>query len=193
MFKTKLIFGMSIALAISLFANIALGFNVSNAANVANQKEKEIEKLKQNGRENSNLQIDEKTTLSTDVDLNNTRILIEKFFKAQFEYNTNTYKDRFTKIKEFVNNEVYGQLTAAGIPETPGIKFENKIKDLQIYFNPELQGTSGLVVLESKYTVDKIRNPPTTQIYRVSVGKENGQYKITSLELLGTFTAMKES
>ena len=130
--NTKVFIAVSLALLISVFANIALGFNVSsksqeNKEHQNNNKElqKQIESLENGLDEAEGIIVDEKLVENEDA-----KKVVENFFKTQYEYTTDTYKDRFEKIKEFVNNDVYGQLTTAGIPDVPNVKFESKINNI---------------------------------------------------------------
>lgn len=191
----KILVSVCLALVISIFINITLGFNLSNN----NQKSDDYQKL------NKELQ---KQILSLEKELSEAegainvqeltddkeaRKVVENFFKTQYEYTSETYKERFEKIKEFVNDDVYGQLTTAGIPDIPNIKFENKIQDMKLYLSAENNSLSGLVLLETTYTIEGLENPKTTQIFRLVVSAQNDSPKIVSLEVLGTFSSMSES
>ncbi|WP_110925963.1 hypothetical protein [Bacillus massiliglaciei] len=191
----KIIITVTALLVISLFANIALGFNLSNE-NSKNEKmtvaNKELkEKIK--GLEQG---LDEAEGIITDEQLagnEEAKNLVEKFFKYQYDYNSDTYKERFEKIKPLVNKEVYGQLTTAGISDIPNVRFENKIQKLKIYLTADNKELSGLVLLDSVYKFEGVESPETTQIFQVKIEEKKGQKQIVSLETLGTFASMSES
>lgn len=193
--KTKTFIFISLALIISVFINIVLGFNLSSKSqenqeySFTNKKLKEENKsLKEELQKKEGIIINEQ--LAEDK---NAKKVVKDFFKTQYEYNSDSYKEKFKKIKPYVSNKVYGQLTAAGIPDIPNVKFENKIENLKLFLTSENQELTGLVLLDTVYTVDGVKSPKTTQIFQVTVAKQDGQQKITSLEILGTFSTMTES
>lgn len=193
--NTKVIVSVFLALIISIFVNIALGFNVSsksqeNEEYIALNKElkDQIKSVKKGLNEAEGIITDEQ--LSEDEDA---KKVVESFFKTQYEYNSDTYKERFEKIKSFVNEEVYGQLTTAGIPDIPNIKFENKINNLKLYLTAQNKELTGLVLLDTVYNIEGVESPETTQIFQVTVAEKEGQQQIVSLEILGTFASMSES
>lgn len=185
----------SVVLVLSLFANIALGFNVSGK-NQDFKQEQEMRKELQAEVESLKTELSSAEGIIVDENLGedqNSKALVEAFFNTQYEYSTETYKERFEKIKEYVNESVYGQLTSAGIPDIPNIKFENKINELKVFMSAKDSDLSGLVLMKSAYEVDGVEAPETTQIFNVTVAEENGQKKIVELEVLGSFAAMSES
>lgn len=193
--NTKIIVALCVALVVSLFANIALGFNVSSKSqenkeyqSLNKELQKQIQSLEKGLDEAEGIIIDEKLTNNEDA-----KKVVENFFKTQYEYNSDTYKERFEKIKAFVNDEVYGQLTTAGIPDIPNVKFENKINDLKLYLTAKNKELNGLVLLDTVYKIDGVESPETTQIFQVTVAEKDGQQQIVSLEILGTFASMSES
>ncbi|WP_368298863.1 hypothetical protein [Cytobacillus firmus] len=193
--NTKVFIAVSLALLISVFANIALGFNVSsksqeNKEHQTHNKElqKQIESLEKGLDEAEGIIVDEKLVENEDA-----KKVVENFFKTQYEYTTDTYKDRFEKIKEFVNNDVYGQLTTAGIPDVPNVKFESKINNMKLYLTAENKELSGLVLLDTVYKIEGVDSPETTQIFEVTVAEKDGKKQIVSLKTLGTFASMSDS
>lgn len=193
--NTKVFIAVSLALLISVFANIALGFNVSsksqeNKEHQNNNKElqKQIESLENGLDEAEGIIVDEKLVENEDA-----KKVVENFFKTQYEYTTDTYKDRFEKIKEFVNNDVYGQLTTAGIPDVPNVKFESKINNMKLYLTAKNKELSGLILLDTVYKIEGVDSPETTQIFEVTVAEKDGKKQIVSLKTLGTFASMSDS
>lgn len=190
----KLIIGIVLLLIVSLFVNIALSFNIVSEGDQAKKYKKHnqelqsiIDELKAEKKEVEGL-------VTGDMLLNDdSKNVVEKFFRTQYEYDTSNYKNRFELIKPYVSNNVYGQLTAAGIPDIPDMKFENKIKDIQLYLGSNNNIISGLVLLDTVYTIEGLKNPVTTQIFQVKLGNENGVQQITELKVLGSFAAMSES
>ncbi|MER2458306.1 hypothetical protein ABS751_10590 [Bacillus subtilis] len=179
---------------ISIFANITLGFNLSDQKKANEQAETkkkeldtELDKVKKQLADSQDSIKESKTAYDTKK-----KQLVKDFFKAQYEYTTKSYKARYDKIKQYVSEGVYGQLTAAGIPDTPKVFFKNKITDLQIFLTPSSNGeVSGLVLLETEYEVEGLKNPKVTQLFKVKVNKNN---TIDQLETLGTFAEpIKES
>lgn len=193
--NTKVFFAVSLALLISIFANIALGFNVSSKSQeheeyrALNKELKEkIKILKKGLNEAEGVITDEQLAENEDA-----KKVVESFFRTQYEYNSDTYKERFEKIKPFVNKEVYGQLTTAGIPDIPSVKFENRINNLKLYLNAQNKELTGLVLLDTVYKIEGVKSPETTQIFQVTVAEKDGQQQIVSLKILGTFASMSES
>ncbi|MCM3032555.1 hypothetical protein [Niallia sp. MER 6] len=193
--NTKVFIAVSIALLISVFANIALGFNVSSKSQdnkeyqVLNKELKEqIKSLERGLDEAEGIIVDEKLAENDDA-----KKVVENFFKTQYEYTSKTYKERFEKIKEFVNDDVYGQLTTAGIPDIPNVKFENKINNMRLYLTAEKKELTGLVLIDTVYKVEGVESPETTQIFEVVVAETDGKQQIISLKTLGTFASMSES
>ena len=92
-----------------------------------------------------------------------------------------------------MNDDVYGQLTAAGIPDIPNANFENKINDMKLFLTAQNKELTGLVLLDTVYQIEGLDSPETTQIFQVKVAEQDGQKKIVSLEVLGTFASMSES
>lgn len=190
--KIKIIIGALIV--VSFFANIALGFNVSSALNASKQKEKEIITLKKKIEKLNKDSVSIPSKVVAPNSLDEAEQVVKSFFETQYSYDRETYKSRFDKIKQYVNDSVYGQLTSAGPIDVPGINFENKINNLQIYLkNGETGEFNGFVLLKSTYKVDKVKNPAITQMFQVKVNKNNGRYKITELENIGIFSPMKQS
>lgn len=187
----KLLIILSILFVVSIFSNIALGFNVNSKSKdydesqgLVKKYEKDIHILERKISEFEGIIIDD--NLANDK---KAKDIVKGFFTTHYEYNSATYKERFEKIKMFISDDVYGQLTAAGIPDIPNIQFENKINNMELYITAENEEISGLVLLDTVYIVDGLKSPEMSQIFRVSLKDD----KITSLEALGTFAAMAES
>lgn len=182
-------------LIVSIFINVALGFNVSSKIK-ENEKyeeqnkvlEKKVTKLEKGLDKAEGVIVDEELAGKESV-----KRLVETFFKTQYEYTSSNYKERFEKIKQYVSTDVYGQLTAAGIPDIPTVKFENKIKNMKVYLTSENKQISGLVLLDTVYEIDSLNGQPTKQIFEITVSNEKGKIQIDKLEVLGTFTSMAES
>jgi hypothetical protein len=193
--NTKVLITISFALVVSIFVNIALGFNVGSKSedikkySALNKELKEqINSLEAGLSEAEGIITDEQLANSNDA-----KKVVESFFKTQYDYNSETYKERYEKIKPYVNDKVYGQLTTAGIPEIPNVKYENKINDLKLYMTAQDKDLTGLVLLNTVYNIEGVKSPETTQIFQVKVSEENGKQQIVSLEVLGTFASMSES
>lgn len=193
--NTKVFISVILALIISIFTNIALGFNVSSKSqenkeySTINKELKEkVKRLDKGLNEAEGIITDEQLAENTDA-----KRVVESFFKTQYDYNSETYKERYEKIKPYVNDEVYGQLTTAGIPEIPNVKFENKINDLKLYMTAQNKELTGLVLLNTVYNIEGVESPETTQIFQVTVKEKDGKQQIVSLEVLGTFASMSES
>ncbi|PGT80978.1 hypothetical protein [Bacillus sp. AFS040349] len=156
---------------------------------VLNKELKEqIKSLERGLDEAEGIIVDEKLAENDDA-----KKVVENFFKTQYEYTSKTYKERFEKIKEFVNDDVYGQLTTAGIPDIPNVKFENKINNMRLYLTAEKKELTGLVLIDTVYKVEGVESPETTQIFEVVVAETDGKQQIISLKTLGTFASMSES
>lgn len=191
----KAIVVVTILLIVSIFGNVALAFNISNKSQevrelISSNKEmqKQITKLNEGLEQAEGIIIDDQLSNNDEA-----KKIVEEFFNVQYEYNSETYKARFEKIKPFVNDEVYGQLTTAGIPEIPNIKFENNIKNLKVYLGAENNELSGLVLVDTVYTIEGVQSPETTQIFHISLSNNEGDKKIISLKTIGTFTSTSVS
>ncbi|MED4057156.1 hypothetical protein ACQRXC_28735 (plasmid) [Niallia taxi] len=193
--NTKILVALVIMLVVSIFSNIALGFNVSSESKDNEKFEKVNKDLKSQVKELEN-GLDKAEGAITDDQLagnEEAKKTVENFFNTQYNYSTGTYKEKFQKIKAYVNEDVYGQLMSAGVPDTPNIKFENNITNMKLYMAAKNKELTGLVVLDTVYTIDGVDSPETTQIYEVTVAEEDGRQKIISLDVLGTFASMSES
>jgi len=193
--NTKILVALVIMLVVSIFSNIALGFNVSSESKENEKIEKVNKDLKVQVKELEN-GLDKAEGVITDEQLagnEEAKKTVESFFNTQYNYTTGTYKEKFRKIKTYVNEDVYGQLMSAGVPDTPNIKFENNITNMKLYMSAKNKELTGLVVLDTIYTIDGVNSPETTQIFEVTVAEDEGKQKIVSLEVLGTFASMSES
>ncbi|MCK1995448.1 hypothetical protein MPH61_23280 [Peribacillus muralis] len=193
--NTKVFVAVSFALIISIFLNIALGFNVSSKSHeykkisaLNKELKSQIKGLKVGLNEAEGIITDKNLTENGEA-----KKVVESFFKTQYEYNTDTYKERFKKIKSFVNDKVYGQLTAAGVPDIPNVKFENKIDNMKVYLTAQNKELTGLALLDTVYELEGVDSPLTTQIFQVKIIEKDGKPQIVSLEILGTFASMSES
>ncbi|MGG0888922.1 hypothetical protein [Cytobacillus horneckiae] len=193
--NTKIFVALSLALLISIFANMALGFNVSSKSQenkeyqTINKKlQKQVRSLEEGLDEAEGIIHNEELEESIDA-----KKVVENFFKTQYEYTSDTYKERFEKIKEFVNDDVYGQLTTAGIPDVPNVKFKNQINNMKLYLTAKNNELTGLVLLDTVYKIEGVSSPETTQIFEVTVVEKDGKQQIVSLKTLGTFASMSDS
>lgn len=175
-------------LVISLFSNLVLSLNLKEEVNKKNNIIKEFEQIQEKQEKQKELLQGSDTKLDY-VNGEEVERIIETFFRTQYDYDNENYKERFTKIKPFVSNDVYGQLTSAGIPDVPSIKFSNVVNDIQIYITEKTDHMDSLILLDTTYSIEGFDNSVMTQIFNVKFN--NGV--ITSLELIGTFTKMSES
>ncbi|SEO06976.1 hypothetical protein SAMN04489762_3408 [Terribacillus saccharophilus] len=191
----KVVVALSIALLISLFANAALGFNVSDKGNQVEDLQSKNEELTSKvDHIQGSLDEAEGTLINNQLETDGeSRKVVEDFFQTQFDYNNASYEARFEKIKQYVDDSVYGQLTAAGIPSTPKAEFQSEVSDLNLYLSTDNKVLSGLVLLETVYTIEGVENPPVTSLFQVEVKEVDGKQKIVHLESLGTFSPMTES
>jgi hypothetical protein len=192
----KVVVALSVALLISLFANIALGFNSSDKSNQVDDLQAKNEELTTK-MEDVQVSLDEaEGTLVNNqlADDGEARKVIEDFFDTQYNYTTETYVTRYEAIKKYVNSSVYGQLTAAGKPTALEVDVESKIQNLKLYMSTDDDVLSGLVLLDVTYTIEGLGNDdPMTQLYQVEVEEVDGEQKITHLASLGNFSRMTES
>lgn len=185
--KLKWIIAGIVLLVISLFANLVLSLNLSNTLKENNSLATDITPLESQS-ETVDDQVEEQLLYENE---GQTEQIIESFFRVQYEYTDQNYKERFSNIKEFVNEDVYGQLTSAGTPDIPSVEFENKINDLQIYITQKDNQTDTLVLLDTSYNIEGFTNSNLTQIFNISF--DDSENVISSLNLVGTFTKMNES
>ncbi|WP_226567783.1 hypothetical protein [Bacillus stratosphericus] len=170
---------------ISIFVNIVLAANLSDANEKKKQMNEKVTAMEHEmeKKEGELTNYESKVTEKELTEDPANKRLLENFFQVQYQYNEKSYKDRFTKIKKYVNKNVYGQLTAAGIPDTPKIKFENVIKDMQIFLTPSAeQNVTGMVLLKTQYKIENVKNPTMTQIFKVEIQDK----QIAKLETVGT-------
>lgn len=193
--NTKVLVAVSLALLISIFANIALGFNVSSMSQ-KNGEHQALNKELQNKIHILEKVLDEAEEIIVGeqlVENEDAKKVVVNFFETQYEYTSETYKERFEIIKKYVNDEVYGQLITAGIPDTPNVKFENRINNIDLYLTAESKELKGLVLLNTIYEIEGVKSPETTQIFQVTVDEKDGKHQIVSLKTLGTFASMSDS
>lgn len=192
-----------VILSVSLILNLVLGLSLIGQHIASNDQKKKISNL------GSQLK---KETEDTDVKQSNRsnqqnvkyvfvdksekpiKSFINDFFKIQYEYSNDDYTQRFKKIKTFVTNDVYNQLTGSGIPAAPKTQFSNKVKDLQIYITGKNNKTvNALILLTTIYTIDNKDMDPTKQIFEVSVQPYGEKWKIVKLTLLGNLQPYENS
>lgn len=192
----KLVVALSVALLISLFANMALGFNTSEKSDQVDDLQAKNEELTAKVDEvQVSLNEAEGTLVNNQLeDDGGARKVIEDFFQTQYNYTSETYEARYEQIKQYVDNGVYGQLTAAGKPSAPEVQVESKIHGLKLYMSTDDEVLSGLVLLDVAYSIEGLGgDDPMTQLFQVEVEEVNGEQKITHLASLGTFDPMTES
>lgn len=189
--KSKIMIVSIVVLVISLFVNLVLSLNLTEAMSDKKEVEQAIEELKENQEKQEIKQerIEEQENEFDYLNGEEAERMIELFFRAQYDYDEESYKERTNKIKPFVNDEVYGQLTTAGIPDIPSIKFSNDVNDIQIYLTEKADHVDSLILLDTTYNIEGFDNSMMTQIFNVQFNHG----VITSLELIGTFAKMSES
>jgi len=191
----KVVVALSIALVISLFANAALGFNVSDKSNQVEDLQAKNEKLTTKLDEvQVSLDKAEGTLVNNQLETDGeARKVVEDFFYTQYAYDNSTYEARYKKIKQYVSDSVYGQLTAAGTPSALEVEFTSEVSDFKLYLSTKDKVLNGLVLMQTIYTIEGSESAPVTQLFQVEVKEEDGKQKIVSLEALGTFSPMTES
>ncbi|MFF2765289.1 hypothetical protein ACFVR0_18185 [Bacillus altitudinis] len=172
---------------ISIFVNVALGVNLSSTKK---DQEKLLEQKKEDKKQLSvlNKKIGKYENSITEEEVSkdaDNKELLNDFFMTQYAYTEKEYKDRFNKMKKYVNDDVYGQLTAAGVPDTPKISFENKVTDIQIFMTSSTSenNVSAMVLLKTQYRIESVTNPEVTQVFKLTIQNK----KISSLETVGSF------
>lgn len=185
--KVKLIIILSVITTISLFANLVISLNLmqalsekDDAVNQSQNYEKELKEL-----EGKTTQESRQEYVNGDA----VEKLIESFFRTNYEYDQSSYKERIPSIKPYVSDEVYGQLTTAGVPEIPGIEFSNTIESIQIYSTEKSSHVESLILLDTTYQVEDFDNSVITQLFNIEVKGD----VITKLEQVGTFSKLSES
>ncbi|WP_079707717.1 hypothetical protein [Paraliobacillus ryukyuensis] len=193
--KAKIFIFIGVCLLISVFINIALGFNVADKSTKNKELSEEIDALKDDSNKLSNdlTTKEDHKTINNLTENDTAKDIVKEFFYAQYDYNSDSYKSRFDKIKSFVNDDVYGQLTAAGVPDVPNITFENRVNDIKMYLTAKNNILSGLVLLETVYLIEGAETNNNTQIFRLEVSEVEGSPRITKLENLGSFSSVSNS
>lgn len=118
----------------------------------------------------------------------NTDVLIEQgdakkevntFVQNFFNYNNDTFQNRYKEVKDQFSEEGYTQLTQEGVNSPPAsVKIESKVTDAQIYLAAnENDIISVLVMLKSNYSVND--SPiPMQQVVSLKLEKTDRKYKI---------------
>lgn len=193
--STKMFILACSVLIVSIFANVAMGFNLTSQSQESKQEvsssqdlKQQVKKLKEDLRKAEGIIREKKLTDNEEY-----RKVINDFFSAQYNFDTKAYKERFNKIKPLVNKEVYGQLTSAGLPDVPNIKFENHIENMEIYITPGDREINSLVLIDTIYQVEGVKSQPTTQVFEVKVSNIKGKKQIAALKTIGSFASMTNS
>ncbi|GAF66446.1 putative aldehyde dehydrogenase [Bacillus sp. TS-2] len=179
--KNKLILIGVFILFISLFVNIALFFNLTYVDENISENVNDFEAVE------DELIINNTSPPGEFVSGSKANQVITDFFRIYYDYTSETYESRYENIKRYVSEEVYGQLTSAGIPSMPNIEISNEIVNLEFYLT-DAEEMRGLVLLDTMYSIEGLKNPIMTQVFRIVVENDNGNYYINYLEVVGTFS-----
>jgi len=115
---------------------------------------------------------------------------ISDFVKDEFNYTNQNYKSRFLDIRRYVSDDVYNALKGTGDIETPKVKVQNEVKDLNVYLTTNDNKTiKALVNITTVYSVQGVKNAAINQIYELELTqREKDEWIINKYTLMGNFS-----
>lgn len=179
--KHKILCTLSLPLVLSLFANIVLTINLVHRNN-------------DSLTDQSNTKTSERFSDVSESNNEQAKICTENFFQIFYNYTNENYEERYEKIKKYISDKVFVQLTGGGKPTAPKIKISNKVADLRVFINQNNNGElDGFVVLKTTLSVDQNESPETSQMFQVHLVHKDNSYIIDKLESFGVVSKMEKS
>ncbi len=119
---------------------------------------------------------------------------IEGVFTTLYEYDNDTYVDRFKKLKGKVSEDILTKISGSSSPEAPKVTIKSTVEDIKVYRDISQKiGIGALVQITTKYTVGGNESEPKTYFYRVVVRDKNGTFTMNQFESLGQLTPINET
>lgn len=112
---------------------------------------------------------------------------VEQVFQLYLNYDNETYVTRFQDLSNYVELDVLNKLKGAASLEPPVIAMKNEVEDVQVYMSATSPHTF-LVYTTTNYFLDNVLVNHGSQLYEVEVLKDNGQYIIGEVKVLGNMT-----
>lgn len=194
---------IAVLLGISILANVMLGFMyigqktiVSDSENKYKELETQIAKLENEVKEKeknlTNLQQHKayyQIEHSEEI-----KSFVDDTFTTLFTYNNKTYVSRFDTLKDQLAESVISKLKASGEMESPQIEFENQVIASEVYLTAiDQDQAKALVNLETEYSVGGSKFPRRNEMFEVTVVKDEDNWVIDKLELMGAFQPFEEN
>lgn len=183
-----------ITVAISLFFNMILlsvYFHEKNSytediAKLEVKIKDEINKNKEAQNQLEKLQINTDIyTISNDAEI---RAFVKKTFEDFFNYSNRNFITRFDEFKKHATDDIISQLKGAGDIANVKVQFENKVNKIDIYITSESNNQAkSLVKMETQYSIQGESFSPKNEFYEIKLVKNNSEWKISELKLMGAF------
>lgn len=112
---------------------------------------------------------------------------VEEAFHVYLNYDNESYVTRFQVLSNFVELDVLNKLKGASSLSPPVVAMKNEVENVQIYLNPRAPHTF-LVYTTTNYFLDRALVNHGSQLYEVQVFKEQEQFIIGELKVIGNMT-----
>lgn len=112
---------------------------------------------------------------------------VERAFTTYLNYDNNSYVTRFNEMSNFVKLDVLNKLKGASSLAPPVVDMRNEVESIQVYMNPTKPHTF-LVYTTTNYFLDGALVNHGSQLYEVSVLRDNEQFIIGDLKVIGNMT-----
>ena len=112
---------------------------------------------------------------------------VEQMFTTYLTYDNDSYVTRFNTLSNYVQSDVLNKLKGASSLDPPAVEMKNEVAHLQLYVNPEKPHTF-LVYTTTNYFLDGALVSEGSQLYEVDVLKEDEQFIIGNLKVIGNMT-----
>lgn len=112
---------------------------------------------------------------------------VERAFTTYLTYDNDSYVTRFNELSNFVQLDVLNKLKGASSLAPPVVDMKNEVESIQVYMNPSKPHTF-LVYTTTNYFLDGALVNHGSQLYEVTVLKDNKQFIISELKVIGNMT-----
>lgn len=112
---------------------------------------------------------------------------VEQAFHMYLTYDNKSYVSRFDELSNWVKVDVLNKLKGASSLAPPAVDMKNELESVQVYMNPSAPHTF-LVYTTTNYFLDDALVNHGSQLYEVSVLKDNEQFLIGDIKVIGNMT-----
>ena len=112
---------------------------------------------------------------------------VEQAFHVYLNYDNESYVTRFDELSNLVKVDVLNKLKGASSLAPPAVDMKNELESVKVYMNPSAPHTF-LVYTTTNYFLDDALVNHGSQLYEVSVLKDNSQFLIGDIKVIGNMT-----